>query len=326
MDNLEEFKKRLIALEEEKEAQQQMFVMTQQYLKKVQATLEEEINSQRQMFVMAQGYLKDLKSDLENSKGQLEKANKQLMDSINYSVRIQRALFQTESFTQNVFPKSFLFFKPRDLLSGDLYWFFEKNGKKYATAVDCTGHGVAGALLSMLIISLLRRATVEQSFDSPAEIITFIGAEFYRYTASDLTQTGLYDSFDVAMLEVDIHNRKLRYCGVNRPLVMVADGESKVIKGTRIPVGLYKNIDLNVEQVELSYTPSTTAYIFSDGITDQFGGEQGSKLTLKRLTQILEDIDKLPIFERKVALEQFFAQWIKGQKQIDDILLLAIQL
>jgi serine phosphatase RsbU (regulator of sigma subunit) len=288
--------------------------------------LEEEIASQRQMFVMTQDYLKKIKMDLENSKSQLEKANKYLLDSINYSTRIQKAIFQTDAHTKSIFPNSFVYFRPKDLLSGDLYWFFEKNDKKYASAIDCTGHGVAGALLVMLMISLLKQAIEEENLDSPSKIISFIGNEFYKYTSSENTQTGLYDSFDMGMLEVDPKTKTLRYSGVNRPIILVNAGKATLIKGSRVPVGFYKEVDLDLEQIEMPYTDQTSAYLFSDGIPDQFGGETNSKLTLKGLIKLLEKLDLLPIFERKIAFEEFFSDWMKSQKQIDDVLFMAILL
>ncbi len=296
-------------------------------LKERIAALEEEITSQQQMFLMSQEYLKKVKDELEESKKSLERANKYLMDGINYSTRIQRAIFQTESFAREIFPNSFIYFKPKDKLSGDVYWFFEKKGLRYAAVVDCTGHGVPGAMLVMVAISLLKEAAAEDSgFNSPSEILTFMAKAFHRYTHTESAELVIHDSFEAILISYEAESKLLRCCAMRNPLLLVKPGQVRRFDGNRFALSDIAKGHVQLTEHHITIEPGEVAYLFTDGVQDQFGGPLGRKLGIKRLSHFLEKLPPFDNFETKSAFSEFFDSWKGNQKQTDDVLLVGIQL
>jgi ligand-binding sensor domain-containing protein/serine phosphatase RsbU (regulator of sigma subunit) len=263
----------------------------------------------------------------------VEEKNKSITDSINYALRIQKAFLPKKEQFYSHLPKSFILFKPKDIVSGDFYFFHKTfslkenagEGLLFIAAVDCTGHGVPGAFLSMVGSERLTDA-VQQS-DNASEILSLLN----KGVKNSLHQTGedesTRDGMDIAICSLDVENRIVKYAGANRPLWLIRKGKDVVeeIKSTKVSVGGLTEDDQHFESHELKLQEGDTFYIFSDGYADIFSGASGKKLTTKKFRQLLLDIQNKTMQEQEHYLERFIEDWKAGTEQIDDILVIGIR-
>ena len=266
------------------------------------------------------------KKKIERLNKQLETAQKDISDSINYAKRIQNAMLPDIALLSNSFPESFILFKPKDTLSGDFYWFKEDEDTFLLAAADCTGHGIPGALMSMIGIGKLNNAALKTK--EPSEVLK----QLNKSIEVALCQSSLYehshDGMDIAVCSIDKENKTLKFAGANRPLWIIRHGQSEIeeIKGTKKAIGgLRTMLNPNFDSHEIKLQQGDTFYIFSDGYADQFGGERQKKLMTKRLKQILLSIRHLPMPQQENFLNSFIEEWKAGEEQVDDILILGVK-
>jgi serine phosphatase RsbU (regulator of sigma subunit) len=264
----------------------------------------------------------------------VEEKNKNITDSINYALRIQKAFLPKRDEFYSSLPKSFILFKPKDIVSGDFYFFHKtfplkenaEGGLLFIAAVDCTGHGVPGAFLSMVGSERLTDA-VQQS-NNASEILSLLN----KGVKNSLHQTGedesTRDGMDIAICSLDVKNRIVKYAGANRPLWLIRNGQHEVeeIKSTKVAVGGLTEDDQRFESHELQLQEGDTFYIFSDGYADIFSGESGKKLTTKKFKQLLLDIQSKTMQEQEQYLDHFIEDWKAGTEQVDDILVIGIRI
>ncbi|NOZ47009.1 MAG: SpoIIE family protein phosphatase [Chlorobi bacterium] len=252
----------------------------------------------------------------------LDKKNKEILASITYAQRIQQAILPPDKLIQKLIPQNFVLFKPKDIVSGDFYWFEKVNNLIYFAAVDCTGHGVPGALVSIVGYNGLNQALKEFKLEKPSEILdklnelveqTFIKSEFE-----------VKDGMDIALCCIDLENYKLSYVGAHNPLYIVHNSCLTEIKADRQPIGKYQNrFPFKNHVVDLE--KNDCCYIFSDGFADQFGGEKNRKFKYKALKQLLIDNSQKLMKEQKEILNQTFEAWKGNYEQIDDVLIIGIK-
>jgi ligand-binding sensor domain-containing protein/serine phosphatase RsbU (regulator of sigma subunit) len=264
----------------------------------------------------------------------VEERNKNITDSINYALRIQKAFLPKREEFYSSLPRSFILFKPKDIVSGDFYFFHKtfplkenaEGGLLFIAAVDCTGHGVPGAFLSMVGSERLTDA-VQQS-NNASEILSLLN----KGVKNSLHQTGedesTRDGMDIAICSLDVKQRIVKYAGANRPLWLIRKDKNEVeeIKSTKVAVGGLTEDDQRFESHELQLQEGDTFYIFSDGYADIFSGESGKKLTTKKFKQLLLSIQSKTMQEQEQYLDRFIEDWKAGTEQVDDILVIGIRI
>ena len=257
-------------------------------------------------------------------KEEIEIKNEKITSSINYAKRIQDAMLPKVDFVKQYVDDAFVLFKPRDIVSGDFYWFNEYYGKTIIAVVDCTGHGVPGAFMSMVGSQALNNIVNIKHYDQPDLILS----ELHKEVKSLLNQQdgNNQDGMDVALCVIDNDRQMLSFSGAKNPLVYVKEGELEIIKGDKFSIGGIQNDqERSFHNHKILIDEPTTFYMFSDGYQDQFGGPEGRKFMIKRLKDLLLNIHNKPLNEQKIILEENINDWMKEHKQIDDILVVGFQ-
>jgi phosphoserine phosphatase RsbU/P len=258
--------------------------------------------------------------------GEIEQQRLNITDSILYARRIQRALMLTSEELDKLMPSHFVFNKPKDIVSGDFYLVSRKNDRLIIAVVDCTGHGVPGAFMSILGISLLNELV--NTMDSPqaSDILN----ELRNRTIRALSQTGKTDEaregMEMGLCVIDPVNRKIQYSGAFRPLYHMSGGELSEIRGDRMPIGIYHEVELPFTNREIHYREDDSIYLFTDGYVDQIGGLDRKTFKSVRLKKLIREIWQKPMKEQEAILREEHEIWRAGQEQIDDIMVLGVKL
>lgn len=265
--------------------------------------------------------------EIARQKEELSIKNKNITDSINYAKRIQEALLPSEYLFRKLLPDSFILYKPRDIVSGDFYWITEKESKIFVAAVDCTGHGVPGAFMSIIGYDLLKNITREQNIEDPAEILNLLNLGVSDTFSKQSTDYEIKDGMDVGLLVIDRINKQIQYAGALIPLYIIRNKQLIEIKGNRFAIGKiegneHKKFDLHT----FEYENNDMIYLFSDGYADQIGGPMQKKFKYRRFQHLLLSIHSLPLNKQKDFLNETFETWKGELEQVDDILIIGIRL
>lgn len=250
--------------------------------------------------------------------------NKDITDSIRYAERIQNGMLPGEREVSEILPNSFIMFLPRDIVSGDFYWCMKKNDITCFAAIDCTGHGVPGAFMSLIGNDLLNQVGNNPDLDSTGKLLTAMHSKLKEYFLKE-GGVNLNDGMDMALCAIK-PNAKLEFSGAKRPLYLVRDNEVIVYKGDRYSIG--ENVEENVvfSTTEITLEEGDMLYIFSDGYQDQFGGENEKKFMVKQLRNLLVEISNKPVDEqRQILLDTFYA-WKANHDQVDDVLIWGVRI
>lgn len=276
--------------------------------------------------------LEKQKEEMQAQSEQIEDAHKEikhqqekLTSSINYAKRIQDSMLLAPADIKKNFRDLFILFKPRDTVSGDFYFHTIESGKIFLAAVDCTGHGVPGALMSVIGNNLLREIIEVRKVIDPAEILYQLDKGIRQTLQQD--EKGNRDGMDLALCVIDKHQGKLFFSGAKNPLVVVRNGEAEKIKGSFWSVGgrPNKNKEKEFFTHEIPLHPHNTYFIFSDGYQDQFSGKGGEKFQYGHMEQIFKKVGDLPGEQQKRALENALNGWMNGTSQIDDVLVVGFK-
>lgn len=258
---------------------------------------------------------------------QIEAQNEAITASINYAQRIQKAILPLENHIASKVQDYFVFNRPRDIVSGDFYWFIEYQNKCFFSVVDCTGHGVPGAFMSMLGNTALTNIVLQQGITEPHEILNHLSKEVDFLLQQHVTQNT--DSMDVALCAVDTERMVLEYAGANNPMIYVQNGEMQLVKADRMPIGKEQvDMDRSYTLHTIDLNTPTTVYLFTDGFQDQFGGPEGKKFKSSRFRELINENHKLPMDEQKKLIEQTIDDWMGAgtRAQIDDMLVMGVKL
>ncbi len=248
----------------------------------------------------------------------------EITDSINYASKIQSAILPPDDFLNKVLPEHFIFFLPCDIVSGDFYWSYQKEGKVYLSAVDCTGHGVPGAFMSMLGVSFLNEIVNKKGIEHAADILDELKRYVMMYLHQEDKGSKSKDGMDMAIIILDIKKQVLEFAGAFNPLYYIRDGEISQVKADRMPIGIYPVNEPFTNHV-MEMKKGDCYYIFSDGYVDQFGAEDGSKLKARRFKNILLSNYLKPMAEQKKLLQNYFDNWKGEVEQVDDIIIIGIR-
>jgi PAS domain S-box-containing protein len=256
----------------------------------------------------------------------IQEKNKKINDSINYARRIQNAILPDNTIIGKALPDSFVLYKPRDVVSGDFPWFVQSGDSIFIAAVDCTGHGVPGALLSLIGYFLLNDIVRSRGVTDPGKILDLLDEGVTQTLKQDRGDAATKDGMDIALCRIDVKQKAVEYAGAHRPLLVMKSSVMEEIKGDRFPVGggIAKNqVSFNTTRVQLKSGDSI--YFSSDGFPDQFGGTEGRKLGSKKMRELVEQLGDLRGLSAMNAFDEAWENWRGNHKQTDDVLLIGIR-
>jgi len=256
---------------------------------------------------------------------ELEQQNLEILASIRYARRIQESILPDIHKLQPACKEAFALFLPKDEVSGDFYFLHQKGTKVFAVAVDCTGHGVPGALMTMIANSLLREVIVKQGIEDPAEILYRLDDELLIELNKDDGRDITNDGMDVAIAVIDTAGNTITYAGAFRPMLLLRKGEFIEFEANRFPIGFYGNSVKHFTSQTLELEPDDTFYLFTDGFCDQFGGERKKKFNRVRFKELLLSAQSMPLKEQEAFLKYALVNWRQDEPQVDDVLVIGIK-
>ncbi|MBL7920910.1 MAG: tetratricopeptide repeat protein [Bacteroidia bacterium] len=267
------------------------------------------------------------KNEIEEQKEELQHKNKEITDSINYAQRIQGSVLPSEKLAKTLFPESFIYFKPKDIVSGDFYWIAQNNNFIYYAVADCTGHGVPGAMMSMLGNSLLNQIVLNSKIDSPNIILKELHFHVVKTLNENMQQRASKDGMDIALIRIDLKNKKVVYAGAGRPLYVIKNNRLETYKADKYSIGgVYDTQEVNYILHEIKIDAPTQFYMFTDGVPDQFGGPKGKKFMSKQLQEFIHQTASLPVNEQEQRFKYLFESWKSNVEQTDDVTFISIRL
>jgi serine phosphatase RsbU (regulator of sigma subunit) len=268
------------------------------------------------------------KQEVENQKGLIEVKNKEILDSITYAKRIQGAILPPDKYVKSLFQDSFILYKPKDIVSGDIYWLEQSGDRIFVAAVDCTGHGVPGAMVSVVAQNNLNRCVKEFGLTAPGQILDKLNdlvEEIFSKSEDDVK-----DGMDISLCvfsKADPGKLQLEWAGANNPVWIFRDGTAsgiREINGDKQPIGKHASRkQFTSHQVDIE--KGEMVYIFTDGFADQFGGPSGKKFKYKSLHEQFASLCSLPVNEQKIKLDQVLNDWKGNLEQVDDVLIVGIR-
>lgn len=260
---------------------------------------------------------------LESNKKLLD-TNKNITDSIYYAQRIQQSILQTYNQFKNIFNQSFLIYKPKDIVSGDYYWFYENEHYVFAAAVDCTGHGVPGAMMSMVANSMFKEVFINRKITEPKLILQTLDDELVK-SINKNEDVNFNDGMDVSIIRIEKETNILTFSGAFRSIIITTESEMIELKGSRLPIGFYPDIEKHFETHYLQLKKGDNIYLYSDGYVDQFGGGKNKKLNKSNFKELLNSIKEMNMDEQEAYLEYSFNNWKQDTEQTDDVLVIGIK-
>ncbi len=267
------------------------------------------------------------KEEIETQNQELEVLYKHVTDSIRYAKRIQEAILPPDSLVKRLLPNSFVLYKPKDIVSGDFYWIDEKEDKTMFAAVDCTGHGVPGAFMSIVGYNLLKHVVNNNNFTKPSLILDGLNEGVSETLHHGHEEAQAKDGMDISFCTINFKTFELEYSGAYNPLYIVRNGELLQTKADKFPIGLFVGQErkkFTNHSVQLQ--KNDCVYIFSDGYADQFGGPDGKKFMAKNFRDLLLSIFEKPINNQKEILNNTIEEWRGHLDQVDDILIIGVKI
>lgn len=261
-------------------------------------------------------------------KEEIETKNNDITDSINYAQRIQDAILPSAGRLEKFFPGSFIYFRPRDIVSGDFYWIEKLEDRYIIVCADATGHGIPGAFMSLISITLIKDILKQDSSISPSGILTTLDSEIESTLNQDIedVEKRTNDGLDLSICEINMEKNAVTVSSAMRPVIVYKNDKLNTVKGNRYAVGGVKFQEKKFQEEKIEVSKGDIVYLFSDGYPDQFGGEKGRKLKMNRFRNILMDISQSDDNKRFNTIDDHFKNWKLSQSQIDDVLVIGVQI
>lgn len=273
--------------------------------------------------------LENQKSEIESQKNLIQVKNEQITDSINYARKIQDSILVPENKIKRWLPQMFIYYKPKDIVSGDFYWFSKFENKYVITAIDCTGHGVPGAFLSMIGNTLLHEIVNIKHVFKPDEILTMLHTGITLALNQESEDSGSEDGMDMSLCTVDTKQHRFQFAGAKNNLYVVQGDKLKILKANYYSIGgkpLRPDMKVEFTSYDFMYDDNTSIYMFSDGYLDQFGGDNDEKFNTTRFKEMILANRKLPMEQQKEILAKTMEEWKGDRQQIDDFLVMGVKL
>ncbi|MEO6302829.1 MAG: tetratricopeptide repeat protein [Bacteroidia bacterium] len=265
--------------------------------------------------------LNDQKEEIEHQKDLVDEKQKEIVDSINYALQIQKTLIANHELVNETVPDSFVFFKPKDIVSGDFYWATKKDKRFYLAVCDSTGHGVPGAFMSLLNINYLNEAIKEKGLVKPSEVFDHVRKRLIE----TISQNGRRDGMDGILICMEENNNTITYAAANNKPILISENKLVELKCDKMPVGIGEKA-LPFSDFSFEGKKGDMLYLYTDGFPDQFGGPKGKKFKYKQLEELLLENNNLDVYKQEVVLKQKFENWIGPLEQVDDVCVLGIRL
>ncbi|HEY6159656.1 MAG TPA: tetratricopeptide repeat protein, partial [Bacteroidia bacterium] len=280
------------------------------------------------VFFIYRGYKRSRSANQELKKAYhiIEEKNKAITDSLDYAQKIQQAILPLTRDLANVFPAGFGLYGPKDVVSGDFYWFAELDEKFLLAAADCTGHGVPGAFMSMLGSDKLTHAVREKNLTRPGEILSYLNRSVKHTLKQNESDSELRDGMDIALCCFDFKGKKMEFAGANRPLFHVRKGKLTEYRPTKASIGGFTGDEQAYENHVIDIEKDDMVYIFTDGYADQFGGPEGKKFMTKNLKELIVEVSVHHPREQEKIFVDHFKKWKGDREQVDDLLLIGVRI
>ncbi|UKN00821.1 tetratricopeptide repeat protein [Paracrocinitomix mangrovi] len=276
------------------------------------------------MLIKSLNQTKKQKELVQEAKIEIEQKNTELLDSIKYAQRIQEALLRDDDQHAHL-PQHFILFKPKDIVSGDFFWSYVNHNHWYIAVADCTGHGVPGAMLTMLGTAYLNEICAKEEDASPGFILDQLKAKI----TTELSQKGLQgeskDGMDISLIRIDLNTKKAIWAGANNPLYYIKSESIEEIKANKQPIG-YSDQVTAFDDHNIQFQEGDMVYLFSDGYADQFGGDKGKKFKYSNFKQLLINLHKESLDVQKQQLDDTIENWRGSIEQLDDICIIGIKI
>jgi serine phosphatase RsbU (regulator of sigma subunit) len=271
--------------------------------------------------------------ELEIQQNEVQKSNhlileksKEITDSINYAQRIQKAAMPKKSITNTMFEDHFVLFLPRDVVSGDFFWYYDFEDFFVITVADCTGHGVPGAFMSMLGITYLNEIVIEKKIKDPGVILENMRRNVIKALGQEFGKNMALDGINMALCLIDKAKLTLEYAGAYNPVIIARGNEMIKLEGDRMPVGIHGKMEDKFSNKSLVLQSGDILYLYSDGFVDQFGGTKGRKFMTKNFQSLINEIKVMDMAEQKNILEYTFVEWKGTYHQVDDVLVIGLKI
>jgi len=292
----------------------------------------EEIESQNEELVQQNEEIKNQRDELERQRNltleqsnQIARKNTELTSGIRYAQNIQSGMLIPERKMREILPQHFILFKPRDVVSGDFYWAFSKGDRVFFATVDCTGHGVPGAFMSLLGLSLLNDLILEADYPEAGDLLNRFRVKVIQALRQDNYQQGNGDKMDISLCIWERNRKTIQYAGAYQPLYLVKNGELMEYKANRIPVGVESRLDQSFDTHHIPVGEGDMLYLFTDGYPDQMSHDQSEKIKINRFKELIGEIASLDPREQKIRLEEYFNRWKGPNPQTDDMLVMGVK-
>jgi serine phosphatase RsbU (regulator of sigma subunit) len=260
------------------------------------------------------------------SHNEIASQKKELTDSINYARRIQQAILPGKQELLKDLPDSFIYYRPKDIVSGDFYWYSRIGHLSILAVADCTGHGVPGAFMSMIGNDLINDIVNDKKNLSPSSILNELDVRLRQALSKSSGSSEINDGMDIVLCAIDVEKKHVCYSGAHRPLIHVQGKTLKEYKADKFAIGGYEIPGKKFRQFDLTASNGDALYLFTDGYTDQFGGGQGKKFKYKRFLQLLLGIAGKDMIEQENIIAETFTSWKGALEQLDDVLVIGIRL
>ena len=264
------------------------------------------------------------KDEIDSQRAKLEELYMDVTASIRYAKRLQDSILPPEKLIKKQFPSSFVLFKPKDIVSGDFYWIGKQKNEHMFAAVDCTGHGVPGAFMSLVGANGLNSAVNEHKLSNPGHILD----DLNKYASESLNKSNddsVRDGMDITLCAINKKQMKLRFAGAYNPLYLIRDNELEIVKTSKFAIGSFRPGEENFETFEMDIKVGDKIYIFSDGYPDQFGGKKGKKFMYRKFKELLLSTINESMENQKKLLDQTIESWRGDLEQVDDILVFGVE-
>ncbi len=268
------------------------------------------------------------KAIIDKAFSELTEKSKDITDSIKYAKRIQQAIFPTDNYLNKLLPQSFVFFEPKDIVSGDFYWVEQdEEGAIYVAVVDCTGHGVPGAFMSIVGFNLINKALLETKLNTPADILNEVNKNLTNTLKQTFEESNIKDGMEISLCKWNKKTNEFMFAGANTIIYKVSNNNLEIIKGDKNPIGAFYGERLKpYTNTKITVKTNDCIYLFSDGYADQFGGEKGKKYKYKQFEEFLLNHSNLPMQEQRVKLKKEFNNWKGNLEQVDDVCVIGVKI